>query len=143
MATIREDTTSDIPGLIGLYHQLSMMYRGDPSAIRAALSHPTTCVYVAVERGRVIGTATISFHVVPSVGTVAYVDDVVVDEKARGKGVGAKLMRTLERYARWRGCASIDLTSRPARAEANRLYARFGYRKRKTNIFRLDLGEGR
>lgn len=132
---------SDVKELAGLYRQLSKNYGGDERAILAALKHRDTDIYVASEDGRVVGTATVSFRAVPSFGLVAHVDDVVVDEDCRGRGVGRELMKHIEKRARRRGCKIIELTSRPSREEANRLYGRLGYRLRETNPYFLDLRE--
>jgi len=69
----------------------------------------------------------------------AWIEDVVVDEAGRGQGVGAALVQAaLERSAE-RGARTVDLTSRPSREAANRLYLRLGFETRDTNVYRKDL----
>jgi ribosomal protein S18 acetylase RimI-like enzyme len=69
----------------------------------------------------------------------AWIEDVVVDEDARGQGVGAALTAEALTLARAAGARTVDLTSRPSRTPANRLYARMGFSLRETNVFRYSL----
>jgi ribosomal protein S18 acetylase RimI-like enzyme len=73
------------------------------------------------------------------VGTHAWVEDVVVDEAARGQGVGEELTRAALLAAAEKGAQEVNLTSRPAREAANRLYQRMGFQRRETNLYRLTL----
>ncbi|HEX8803642.1 MAG TPA: GNAT family N-acetyltransferase, partial [Acidimicrobiales bacterium] len=67
-------------------------------------------------------------------------EDVVVDEQAgRGRGVGTALTEAMLDRARERGCVTVELTSRPSRQAANRLYQRMGFTRRETNVYRYDL----
>jgi len=72
-------------------------------------------------------------------GLRAWIEDVVVDEAARGRGVGEALNRAAIERARGEGATTVDLTSRPSREAANRLYQRLGFQERPTNVYRLDL----
>lgn len=72
-------------------------------------------------------------------GTRGLVEDVVVDEAVRNRGVGAALVERLVADARAEGCRTLDLTSRPSREAANRLYARCGFVRRDTNVWRHEL----
>jgi ribosomal protein S18 acetylase RimI-like enzyme len=69
----------------------------------------------------------------------AWIEDVVVDEAARGQGVGEALNREALRIAAENGARTVDLTSRPSREAANRLYQRIGFKQRDTNVYRIDL----
>jgi ribosomal protein S18 acetylase RimI-like enzyme len=69
----------------------------------------------------------------------AWIEDVVVDESARGRGVGDLLNRAALDRARELGAKTVDLTSRPSREAANRLYQRIGFVARDTNVYRFDL----
>ncbi len=134
-------TDADVGELARLYGQLSENYDGDVEPIRAALRHPTTDVFIAVDGGKLLGTATVSYRAVPSFGPVAYVDDVVVDEVGRGSGLGRRLMEHIADRARRRGCRRIELTSRQSREAANALYTKLGYALRETNAYFLSLGQ--
>ncbi|MED5220550.1 MAG: GNAT family N-acetyltransferase, partial [Actinomycetota bacterium] len=72
-------------------------------------------------------------------GLRAWIEDVVVDEAARGQGVGEALNREAIGRAQAEGATTVDLTSRPSREAANRLYQRLGFQERSTNVYRLDL----
>jgi ribosomal protein S18 acetylase RimI-like enzyme len=64
---------------------------------------------------------------------------VVVDSAARGQGVGAALVKAAIERATESGARTVDLTSRPDREEANRLYQRMGFVLRETNVYRYSL----
>jgi ribosomal protein S18 acetylase RimI-like enzyme len=72
-------------------------------------------------------------------GVRAWIEDVVVDEQARGRGVGQKLTSVALRIAHDRGARTVELTSRPSRQAANRMYQKLGFIARETNVYRLDL----
>lgn len=85
--------------------------------------------------GTILGTMTLVVFRIPT-GVRAWVEDVVVDKEARGKGIGEKLIRTSIERAKDEGAKTIDLTSRPTRVEAHRLYKRCGFEMRETCVFR-------
>src|SRR5207245_1485069 len=68
-------------------------------------------------------------------GLKARIDDVVVDEAARGQGAGEALTREAMRLAAEAGARTVELTSRPEREAANRLYRRLGFERRETNLY--------
>ena len=72
-------------------------------------------------------------------GKKAWIEDVVVDEGARGMGVGKSLMNHAKENAKNLGVKSVDLTSRPSRLDANRLYKSLGYQIRETNVYRYSI----
>jgi ribosomal protein S18 acetylase RimI-like enzyme len=91
-----------------------------------------------VRRGQVVGMLTLALFTLPT-GIRAWIEDVVVDETARGAGVAAALTNAALDQARQRGARTVDLTSRPEREAANRLYARLGFARRATNVYRYTL----
>lgn len=104
------------------------------------VSSPATDLFIAIDdTGTVIGMATLAVFRIPT-GLRAWIEDVVVDEAGRGQGVGEALTEAMVDRARDRGCRTVDLTSRPSREAANRLYKRAGFELRDTNVYRLDLG---
>ena len=112
----------------------------DAAALRGVVAHESCAILVARdEGGAIVGVATLVAFPIPT-GARAWVEDVVVDESARGRGVGAALLAAAVARARAGGCRTVDLTSRPSREAANRLYARAGFEKRDTNVYRLTLG---
>ena len=84
---------------------------------------------------RIVGTMCLAFYLIPT-GMKAWIEDVVVDGDARGRGVGDKLNRHALELAQARGAKGVDLTSRPSREAANRLYQRIGFDLRETNVYR-------
>ena len=98
-----------------------------------------TVLFVAREDdGPILGSLTLALFRIPT-GLRAWIEDVVVDETARGKGVGAALNEAALDQARSVGARTVDLTSRPSRDAANRLYQRLGFVERDTNVYRFDL----
>ena len=93
---------------------------------------------VARDDEQIVGSLTLVVFPIPT-GARAWIEDVVVDSSARGKGVGEALNRAALRIARKKGAVTVDLTSRPSREAANRLYQRLGFEKRDTNVYRYDL----
>jgi ribosomal protein S18 acetylase RimI-like enzyme len=91
--------------------------------------------------GAIVGMLTLVVFRLPT-GVRAWVEDVVVDTAWRGRGVGEALLRAAVGEAARRGARTLDLTSRPQREAANRLYQRVGFEVRETNVYRLVLGEG-
>ena len=84
---------------------------------------------------RVVGTLTLVIYRIPT-GLHAVIEDVVVDESARGAGAGSALVSAALEVARQAGVRNVDLTSRPSREAANRLYASMGFEARETNVYR-------
>lgn len=88
--------------------------------------------------GAVVGTLTLVMFPAPA-GLRARIEDVIVDHAARGQGVAGLLIREAIRLAREAGARTVDLTSRPDRAAANRLYERQGFRQRESTVYRVPL----
>lgn len=97
-----------------------------------------TALFVARVNGRIVGSLTLATFRIPT-GLRAWIEDVVVDSDARGHGVGEALNTAALDEARRRGAVTVDLTSRPSREAANRLYQRLGFVARETNVYRFDL----
>jgi ribosomal protein S18 acetylase RimI-like enzyme len=97
-----------------------------------------TTVLVARVAGEIVGTLTLLLLPLPS-GLRARVEDVVVDGAARGRGVAAALTRHALDLAREAGAHTVDLTSRPDREAANRLYKRLGFTARNSTVFRFTV----
>lgn len=86
--------------------------------------------------GSILGAMTLVVFRIPT-GVRAWIEDVVVDGGARGRGVGNALNLAAIEIARRRGAKTVDLTSRPSREAANRLYQRIGFVQRDTNVYRF------
>ncbi len=109
--------------------ELERIARSDASALLVARD---------LDSGQILGSLTLVVFPIPT-AVRAWIEDVVVDESARGRGVGEALNRAALERARAQGARTVDLTSRPSREVANRLYQRLGFVARDTNVYRFDL----
>ncbi|MBT8211672.1 MAG: GNAT family N-acetyltransferase [Acidimicrobiia bacterium] len=98
-------------------------------------SEASTLLIARDESGRILGSMGLAMFRIPT-GLRAWIEDVVVDESARGQGVGRILNERALEIAREAGARTVDLTSRPSREAANRLYQRLGFVERDTNVYR-------
>jgi ribosomal protein S18 acetylase RimI-like enzyme len=116
----------------------------DAGLVGEIVASPCTTLLVARDRAqsrRIVGSLTLAVFRIPT-GVRAWIEDVAVDSEARGKGVGEALSREALRIAGARGARTVELTSRPAREAANRLYKRLGFQIRETNVYRRALDAG-
>jgi len=107
-------------------------------ALEEIVSSPATDLFLARVNGRIVGALTLATFRIPT-GLRAWIEDVVVDDSARGHGVGAALNEAALEEARQRGAVTVDLTSRPSREAANKLYKKLGFVERETNVYRYTL----
>jgi len=138
-----EEVTSFDPELAaslrGLMSQLSP--RAAPATdenVQEILDSPATRLLVARDDGAVVGSLTLVMFRIPT-GVGVWIEDVVVDEAARGRGIGEALLREAVELAARAGASRVNLTSTPDRVAANRLYQRLGFEPRTTNVYRLEL----
>jgi ribosomal protein S18 acetylase RimI-like enzyme len=108
----------------------------DESALSRLVSCETNTVLIAHGPEKIVGTLTLVMFPVPS-GLRARIEDVVVDESARGLGVGGALTEEALRLAKAASDRTVDLTSRPDRGAANRLYQRLGFQLRDSQVYRF------
>jgi ribosomal protein S18 acetylase RimI-like enzyme len=113
----------------------------DAAALERMVSSPAITVLIARDDGQIIGSLTLAMFPAPT-GLRAWIEDVVVDDAARGRGVGGVLTQEALRLAREAGARTVDLTTRPARAAAGRLYEREGFKQRDTRVYRYVFDEG-
>jgi ribosomal protein S18 acetylase RimI-like enzyme len=133
---VSPDLAAAVAGLVG---QLSSSSAPPAAAeLEQIVASPATRLLVARDDGdAIVGTLTLVLFRIPT-GLRAWIEDVVVDEDRRGRGVGEALTREAVRIAADAGARNVDLTSRPDREAANRLYERLGFRRRETNVYRRD-----
>jgi ribosomal protein S18 acetylase RimI-like enzyme len=102
------------------------------------VASPASVLLVARDDdGAIVGSLTLVLFRIPT-AMRAWIEDVVVDGDARGKGVGDALNRFALDLSAELGCRTVDLTSRPTREAANRLYQRLGFEPRDTNVYRYE-----
>lgn len=111
----------------------------DADTLRMIIESDASTILLAHddETGQIVGSMTLAMFRIPT-GLRAWIEDVVVDESARGKGVGHTLNEAALELARQAGATTVDLTSRPSREAANRLYQRLGFVQRETNVYRFS-----
>jgi len=107
------------------------------------IDNPNSVLFIAELDGEddarsVVGSLTLAFYRIPT-GLKAWIEDVVVDESARGLGVGEALNLAAIDESRQRGAKNVSLTSRSSREAANRLYQRLGFEPYETNLYRFGL----
>lgn len=119
-ASAKKLTTAEIKDLI----------RGEASILLMAVEED--------QGSAAAGMLTLAVFRIPT-GVRAWIEDVVVDEDSRGQGIGERLVQAAIERAKTAGAITVDLTSRPSREAANRLYRRCGFVQRETNIYRLSI----
>ena len=107
----------------------------DAAAIAAIVAAPASTLLLARVDGRIVGTLTLALFPIPT-GVRAWIEDVVTDEAARGQGVGQALTLEAIRLAQAAGARTVDLTTRPSREAAGRLYERLGFELRDSRLYR-------
>jgi len=107
--------------------------------VAAIVASPATLLLLARTEGVIVGSLTLVVFRIPT-GVRAWVEDVVVDGSMRGRGIGEALGRDALRRAQTAGARTVDLTSRPSREAANRMYRRLGFEQRETNVYRWSEG---
>jgi ribosomal protein S18 acetylase RimI-like enzyme len=139
---IRQVTDEVVDAFGRLLPQLS---RSAPPLDRAALDGiatfaANTMLVARSPTGLITGTLTLVMFPTPT-GIRAWIEDVVVDESARGQGVGVALTLEALRLAQEAGARTVDLTSRPSREAAGRLYERVGFEVRGSRLYRFNLAD--
>ena len=105
--------------------------------IKDMLSSTSNRLIVAQTGGKIVGMVTLLLFRIPYTKK-AYIDDLVVDGSFRGHGLGTQLMEKALATAKEWGAAYVDFTARPDRVAGNSLYEKLGFKKRDTNVYRLD-----
>ena len=134
----RENTAEVAAAVAALVGELSRSAAPPgPEEVERIIASPAAHLLLARDRGRIVGMLTLVVFPIPT-GVRAWIEDVVVAAAARERGIGAALNRAAIALARELGARTVDLTSRPEREAANRLYARLGFARRETNVYRFD-----
>lgn len=125
-------------------HLIPQLTTNNPPPTRQQLSRllasPASFLFIARDRdgkGEIVGLATLVIYYVPT-GVRGYIEDMVVDERMRGRHIGKALTRACLEQAKLAGASQVMLTSNPGREAANRLYLRMGFGLRKTNVYRYS-----
>jgi len=129
-------TQSDLQRIEALLPQLSSSARFDSERVLSLIDAPNTDLFIARASGRIVGMATLATAPLVT-GWHGSIEDVVVDQSTRGQGVARLLLETIIHEAQRRGLDKLDLTSRPSRESALRLYESVGFVRRDTNVLRF------
>jgi len=128
-----------VAAFASLIPQLSSSPPPSAADLAAIVNNDNSVLFIArLDDGSIVGSLTLALYRIPT-GVKAWIEDVVVDDAARGHGVGEALNRAAIDEARRRGAKNVSLTSRASRAAANRLYQRLGFAPYETNLYRYGL----
>jgi ribosomal protein S18 acetylase RimI-like enzyme len=135
---VREATGEVTAAMRHLLPQLSTnAVQPDQAAVQRIVGSGATTLLAARLDGQIVGFLALAMFPIPT-GFRAWIEDVIVDESARGRGIGAALTRKAIELAEAAGARTVDLTSRPSREAAGRLYERIGFAARSTRIYRYS-----
>src|SRR5438270_13832749 len=144
MAVTIEEASAVNDELVDAFARLTpQLSRSNPAPTREQLdeivrSEASHLLVARDDAGAIVASLTLVLFRIPT-AVRAWIEDVVVDEAARGQGIGEALNREALRLAGEGDAKTVDLTSRPSREAANRLYQRLGFKQRDTNVYRLEL----
>ena len=145
MISVRIAASVDADLLGAVTSLLPQLSRSAPPPTREQLARivadSAITLFVAEDDGRIVGTLTLAAFEIPT-GRRAWIEDVVTDAAARGKGVASALVNAALAHASEIGARTVDLTSRPDREDANRLYVQLGFEQRVTNVYRYSVPGG-
>jgi len=134
-----EVTDELVEAFVRLIPQLSSSAPTSRAELAEIVGSEASILFVARDAdGRIVGSLTLAVFRIPT-GVRAWIEDVVVDDAARGAGAGEALVAAAVARAGSIGAKTVDLTSRPSRDAANRLYVRLGFEARSTNVYRYTL----
>lgn len=136
---VKSASTKDLAAINNLLPQLNPAARVlGAQDYKAIVKSPNSFLFVARDKGGVVGMATLAITHIP-MGRRGWIEDVVVDANYRGQGIGSRLSDALLKMARKQKVSHLQLTSRPSRQAANRLYRRIGFRRKVTNVYKMKL----
>jgi ribosomal protein S18 acetylase RimI-like enzyme len=137
ISELKEGSADVLTSINQLLPQLSLNAQGiSMDRLLELVESDNTIIFLGTDKdGQILGMLSLIVMKIPT-GNKAWIEDVVVDSKARGQGLGKALMNHALEEAKKLEVKSIDLTSRPTREAANLLYQSLGYQKRETNVYR-------
>lgn len=139
ISEVHEVSQELVEAMTRLMPQLSSSHPAPTEAqLVEIVNSPATVLFVASDESGIVGVLTLVVFRIPT-GLRTRIEDVVVDRTVRGNRVGQRLSEAALGRARKLGAVSTDLTSRPSRSAANRLYQRMGFEQRESNVYRYGL----
>ncbi|MGO1637499.1 GNAT family N-acetyltransferase [Ancrocorticia populi] len=135
---VTESTPELVTAVNNLIPQLSSSTPPLSAAtVESFVNQESVYLFIYRQNSAILGMLTLATFDIPT-GKRAWIEDVVVDDAARGNGAGQALVEAAVKHAQAIGSKSVDLTSRPSREAANRLYQRAGFGLRETNVYRYQ-----
>jgi len=136
LAHVKEKFSFDVGAVRTLVHQLDLSARVDEQSLYKALLNGHLCTIKDADN--LVGMGWI-FPRQTLLRKQAVIEDMIVDESQRGKGIGEKILRDLIDWAKHNQIEVIELTTNPKRTAANTLYKKCGFVLHETNHYLLDL----
>lgn len=138
---IKESEARYIPVINELLFQLtSSEAHFTESDLKRIVESPNSRLFFVYLDNAIAGMLTLGSYFSPT-GEKYWIEDVVVDNKFRGKSLGKKLVEHAIDYVRQQGKGTLMLTSNPARIAANMLYQSVGFQSKETNVYRMNVEE--
>ncbi len=110
----------------------------DEAQLQALVESEASHLFLAKYKGNVVGMLTLGEYLAPT-GRKMWIEDVVVDESARGLSIGRAMVGHAIEYAKGLGGGALMLTSRPSRIAANNLYRSCDFKQKETNVYKMDI----
>ncbi len=144
MVTVGRITTpqgialEDIAALLSQLRRSPGDWNGTKEDVERAINDTRTIFIVARDGSKVVGMGMV--FMAPKFGeALGFVENIVVLDSYRSKGLGRTIMELVIDESRKAGVTRLDLTSNPSRVAANALYQSLGFEKRDTNVYLLHV----
>ncbi len=139
---VKKTSAKILTSLQHLLPQLTADFKSfDMSNLEEIVDSDSTLLFIAIDlssEDQIVGTYTLVSFRIPT-GYTIRIEDVIVDEKRRGEGIGKKMMHHAINFVKNTGATKIELTSHKSRIEANKLYLSLGFKKIETNVYRYKI----
>ena len=132
---VTEKQAEEVVALMG---ELDPTITVTPEMVKRTVEAPGTHFIAVTAEEHIIGCASLCVFDSPT-GRKASIEDVVVASSYRGQHIGKELMQHVIEYAKTLAPINLQLTSRPERVAANKLYQSLGFQKRETNAYRMEI----
>jgi len=131
-----QHSSFDIKSINYLLTQLTQNPEKITTAKLEKISQNNRLLLALDQNNKIVGMATLVLINIPT-GNSGRIEDVVVDDKFRGQGIGTTLIKKLIAEGKKLHLKKIDLTSKPERVEANKLYLSLNFCRYETNVYRM------
>jgi len=139
---VRSCTPEDASAVSALLGELGYEVTPEAAAerVRQLMETMLDATFIAVDDGPPLGLIALHrCHMIQYRAPVARITAMVVDQRARRRGIGRLLVDHALRWAEQKGCELVELTSALNRAEAHAFYRDLGFEPNSLR-FRKSLG---